>query len=300
MNVQQLTALMEQKPYLRKMGKGLLSKRYDISPEDVIRAKNLVKGKTIPKILIFDIETSPMKAYVWKLWKTNVNLDHIINEWFCIAWSAKWLYSTEVMGEVLTPEEIKREDDKRIISSLWDLINKADIVVAHNGNKFDIPRINARFIIHDLPPTKPYFSIDTCLIARRQFGFSSNKLDALAGYFNIPHKLDTDFDLWKRCLGGDQEALNYMLEYNKKDVTILEEVYLRLRPWIKNHPNVGNLNDDRCACAYCGSQHVEIIPDQWYYTNVGKYPIYRCEECNGLSRGRKKVNEYPLLTSVGK
>lgn len=300
MNVQQLTTLMEQKPYLRKMGKGLLSKRYDISPEDIIRAKNLVKGKHIPRILIFDIETSPLKAYVWKLWKTNVNLDHIINEWFCIAWSAKWLYSNEVMGEVLTPQEIKREDDKRIISSLWDLINKADIVVAHNGNRFDIPRINARFIINDLPPTKPYFSIDTCLIARKQFGFSSNKLDALAGYFNIPHKLDTDFDLWRRCLEGDQQALDYMLEYNKKDVTILEEVYLRIRPWIKNHPNVGNLNDDRCSCAYCGSNNIEIVPDQFYYTNVGKYSIYKCEECGGLSRGRKKINEYPLLTSVGK
>lgn len=300
MNVQQLTALMEQKPYLRKMGKGLLSKRYNISQDDVVRAKNLVKGKHIPKILIFDIETSPLKAYVWKLWKNNVNLDHIISEWFCIAWSAKWLYSTEVMGEVLTPEEVIREDDKRIISSLWDLINEADIVVAHNGNKFDIPRINTRFIIHDLPPTKPYFSIDTCLVARRQFGFSSNKLDALAGYFNIPHKLDTDFDLWKRCLQGDEEALEYMLKYNKMDVTILEEVYLRLRPWIKNHPNVSNLNDDRCACAYCGSLNMEIQPEQWYYTSVGKYPIYRCEDCGGVSRGRKKINEYPLLTSSGK
>ena len=300
MNVQQLTALMEQKPYLRKMGKGLLSKRYDISPEDVIRAKNLVKGKHLPKILLFDIETAPLRAYVWKLWKTDIHIDQIISDWFCIAWSAKWLYSNEIMGEVLTSEQIIKEDDKDIISSLWELINKADIVVTHNGNRFDIPRINSRFIIHDLPPTKPYFSIDTCQVAKRQFGFSSNKLDALAEYFNIPHKLETNFSLWEKCLKGDQESLDYMLKYNKMDVAILEEVYLRLRPWIKNHPNVGNLNDERCACAYCGSLHVEVIPNQFYYTSVGKYNLYRCEECNGISRGRKKVNEYPLLTSAGK
>lgn len=301
MNVQQLVALMEQKPYLRTMGKGLLSKRYDISPNDVIRAKSLVKtGKAIPKVLILDIETSPLKAYIWKLWKENIHLEQIISDWFCIAWSAKWLYSKDIMGEVLTSEEIMKEDDKRIITALWDLINKADIVVAHNGNKFDIPRINARFIINDLPPTKPYFSVDTCIIARRQFGFSSNKLDALAGYFNIPHKLDTDFSLWKKCLEGDEESLQYMLEYNKMDVAILEEVYLRLRPWIKNHPNMGNLEGNRCACAYCGSDNVDIIPDQWYYTSVGKYPLYRCDECGGISRGRKKVNEFPLLTSAGK
>lgn len=301
MNIQQLAALMEQKPYLKGMGKGLLSKRYNISPEEVVTAKAIAKiGKAVPRILIFDIETSPLKAYVWRLWKNNVNLDHIISEWFCIAWSAKWLYSNEVMGEVLTPQEIIQEDDKRIITSLWDLINKADIVVAHNGNKFDIPRINSRFIIHGLPPTKPYFSVDTCQVAKKQFGFSSNKLDALAGYFNIPHKLDTDFDLWKRCLQGDKEALEYMLKYNKKDVTILEEVYLRLRPWIKNHPNMGNLEGNKCACAYCGSLNIEIQPEHWYYTSVGKYPIYRCEDCGGVSRGRKKVNEYPLLTSAGK
>jgi hypothetical protein len=86
------------------MGKGSLSKRYNISPEDVVKAKNLANiGKYTPKILIFDIETAPIKAYVWKLWKTDVHLEQILNDWFCIAWSAKWLYSNEVMGDVLTP-----------------------------------------------------------------------------------------------------------------------------------------------------------------------------------------------------
>ena len=35
------------------------------------------------------------------------------------------------MGDVLTPEEIVKEDDCRIVKSLWNLINEADIVVAH-------------------------------------------------------------------------------------------------------------------------------------------------------------------------
>ena len=301
MNKEQLVELMKSKPYLLKMGKGIISKRYNVAPDDVIIAKNLTKlGRHIPKVLIFDIETSPMKAYIWSLWKTNVHLDHILNEWFCIAWSAKWLYSDEVMGEVLTPTEIREEDDKRIMTSLWNLINEADIVVAHNGNKFDIPRINSRFIVNGLAPTKPYFSVDTCQIARKQFGFSSNKLDALAGYFNIPHKLDTDFDLWRRCLEGDENSLAYMLEYNKKDVTILEEIYLKLRPWIKNHPNMGNLEGAQEACANCGSEEIDAITDKFYYTSVGKYKLYRCKTCGAISRGRFSIASSLNVNSVGK
>lgn len=301
MNVNELVTLIKQKPYLKRMGKGSLSKRYKISPEDVIRAKNIVAiGKYTPKILLFDIETAPIKAYVWKLWKENVHLEQIINDWFCIAWSAKWLYGGYTMGDVLKPEEIKREDDSRIMTSLWKLINEADIVITHNGNKFDIPRINSRFIINGLEPTKPYFSIDTCQIARKQFGFSSNKLDALATYFGIEHKLNTDFNLWKRCLEGDREALKYMLKYNMKDVDILEEVYLKLRPWIKNHPNMGNLSGQALVCSNCASDDLELLEGQYYFTAVGKYSLYKCRKCGAISRGRKNIGNKVELNSVGK
>lgn len=301
MNIDQLVNLMKMKPYLLRMGKGILSKRYKVSPEDIVIAKNIAKlGRHNPRVLIFDIETSPMKAYVWRMWKENIHLEQVISDWFCIAWSAKWLYSEDIMGDVLTPEEVKAEDDGRIIRSLWALINEADIVVSHNGNKFDIPRINSRFIINGLAPTKPYFSVDTCQIARKQFGFSSNKLDALAGYFNIPHKMDTDFNLWKRCLEGDIEALEYMLDYNKKDVAILEEVYLKLRPWIKNHPNMGNLEGKEMACSNCGSTNLVPMTGKYYYTSVGKYQLYKCSTCGAISRGRFSVAKSPSINSVGK
>lgn len=301
MNIDQLVEVIKKKPYLLQMGKGLIANRYKAEPEDVSIAKNIVRvGKRNPRVLVFDIETAPIKAYIWKLWKTDVYIDQIINEWFCIAWSAKWLYSKDVMGEVLTPEEVANENDKRIMISLWHLINEADIVIAHNGNRFDIPRINSRFITNGLAPTKPYFSIDTYQVAKKQFGFSSNKLDALAGYFNIPHKLHTDFDLWKRCLQGDKKALSYMLKYNKKDVAILEEVYLKLRPWIKNHPNMGNLIGDSDSCSVCGSSNITPIHDKYYYTSVNRYPLYKCNECGAISRGRTPIKQSLKLTSVGK
>ena len=292
--IENIIQQMNSKPYLKKKNSIELAKLLNVSYEDVIKARHLNKSKAfkcnkIPKILIFDLETAPMQAYVWGRWKQYISLDQTVSEWFIICWSAKWLYSTEVFGDVLTSEEAVNEDDSRIVKSLWKLINEADIVVAHNGNKADIPWMNTRFILNNLNPPKPYFSIDTCLVARKQFNFSSNKLDALATYFGLSNKIDTNFKLWKNCLKGDKEALSYMLEYNKMDVKILEEIYLKLRPWIKNHPNISNITSSRHSCPYCGREELKEIPGKSYFTSVNEYKLYRCNHCKGVSRGKTSI-----------
>lgn len=243
------------------------------------------------RVLIFDIETSPLEAYVWRLWKTNVNLGQVINDWFIICWSAKWLDEDEVLGDCVTPEEAINKDDKRVVTSLWKLFDEADIVVAHNGNKFDVPKMNSKFIISGLQPPTPYYSVDTCNVSKKVFGFSSNKLDALATYFGFEHKLDTDFSLWEGCLKGNQESLDYMLKYNKQDVVLLEQVYLKLRPWIKNHPSMSTILKRPNICTVCGSSNIYLLEDKYYHTQVNSYPMYRCKECGALIRDRKPINK---------
>lgn len=288
------TEIMERlknKPYLMNMGAGNLAKLFKVSRDTIYSLKNKIREKKdeklikVPKILIFDIETAPLRAYVWSRWKQNIFLEQTIAEWFCICWSAKWLYANETMVDVLTPEEIINEDDSRIMEKLWHLFDEADIIIAHNGIRFDIAKCNSRFILLGFPPPSTYQVIDTKVVTAKQFGFSSNKLDALAGYFGIEHKMDTDFDLWVRCLKGDAEALQYMATYNIKDTEILEEVYLKLRPWIKNHPNVGMYLDSKePICSSCGSHTLEST-GKYYYTQTAKYELFRCE-CGALSRGR--------------
>ena len=293
---------MIEHPWSLKCGKGWLSKRYHVPESYITKARQEIKGvkSNKCKILVLDIETSPLKAYVWKRWKENIALDQTISEWFMICWSAKWLDDDTVFGECLTPEEIKNEDDSRITSILWSLLDECDIVIAHNGHRFDLPKINSRFILNDLPPTSPYKVIDTLEIAKKQFGFSSNKLDALATYFGIENKNKTDFNLWKRCLEGEQEALDYMLEYNKKDVAILDKVYLKLRPWDKKHPNLATILDSsNPICPICGSTHIELIKgDKYYHTQLSKYHSYRCDSCGAVLRDRSKVNGKTILTTT--
>lgn len=298
MNVEELVHYFQTHKNAHTKGSGLLavltqSKREDVlTARQLYRERNLSKSGLLPKVLIFDIETAPIKAYVWQLWKANVSLDAIIKDWFVLCWSAKWLYSSEVMGDCITPQEVAEEDDERVVKSLWELFDKADIVVAHNALKFDVPKMNARFIKHGLNPPSPYKIVDTKAIAQKTFMFSSNKLDALAIYFGKERKLDTDFNLWKNCLQGDQKALDYMFKYNKQDVKLLEEVYIKLFPWAKNHPNMGNyINSTVPVCSNCGTANIKLIPDKYYYTQTNKYPIYRCTECGAITRGRECIKK---------
>lgn len=305
MTLEEVVLKLIEHPIYMKNGKGLLSKKFKCSQETIVEARRIVRNSksntSSPRILIFDLETAPMSAYVWGRWNQNISLSATISEWFVLCWSAKWLYSDYMMSDKLTSEEVLNEDDSRIMKSLWTLVDEADIIIAHNAKRADVKWMNSRFIINGLNPPKPYYIIDTLEVAKKEFKFSSNKLDALAGYFGIEHKLDTNFDLWKKCLKGDVEALNYMCEYNKVDVDILEKVYIKMRPWIKNHPNLGNILESRDnRCSLCSSKDIKIIPDKYYYTSVGKYPIYRCSKCGGISRGRKSLNNNTRLTSIAR
>lgn len=263
--------------------------------EHIVEEEEIDTTIQLPKILILDIETAPVKAYVWRLWKQDVYIDQIISDWFMLTWSAKWLGADGTMSEKLTTKEALEEDDKRIVTELWDLLNEADIVIAHNGNSFDIPKIKTRFILHGLPPTTPYQQIDTKVIAAKEFGFSSNKLDYLGQMFGLGQKIHTEFSLWTKCLQGDPAALEEMRIYNVQDVILLEKIYLKLRPYIKGHPNV-TLYDERYPdrCPSCGGSHLVEVAHT--YTSVNKFKVFSCLDCGAMSRNRKSVKRVKATT----
>ena len=247
------------------------------------------KEEKLPKILIFDIETAPMQAFVWKRYKENISLEQTISESFMLCWSAKWLYDEAVMGDVLTDDEVILEDDKRIVTSLYNLINQADIIVAYNGRNFDIPYMNQRFLVYGFTPYVPVHIVDPYETAKSVFRFSSNKMDNLATQLGLQNKIKTDFSLWKRCMGGETKALNEMLEYNKQDVVVLEEIYCRMLPWIKNHPNISNYLENKISCVKCGSENLVKL-NRFFYTPSGRYELYRCKSCGAIFRGKKNLN----------
>lgn len=247
------------------------------------------------KILIIDIETAPLSAYIWSLWDKGVSPDFLTSNWYCLSWSAKWLGSKEVMVDSLyrhpnLAKLIQDEDDRPILYSLLPLLNEADVVVAHNGNKFDIPKLYTRFLVNKISPPSPFQTVDTLKVLKKNFKFSSNRLDSVAkeltGTGKLERKKFPGFSLWKNCLAGVPEAWEEMEEYNVKDVSKLEEVYIRLLPWIDNHPNVALIggNTDRPRCPKCGGEHINYRG--YTYTGVGKYRRFCCADCGGWSRTR--------------
>lgn len=264
--------------------------KFKFSYSDSVSSKATPVLQSPAKILIVDIETSPIRAYTWGLWQQNIYLDQIISNWFMLTWSAKWLGQEEIMSAKLTPGEVILEDDRRIVVRLWKLLDECDILVAHNGNSFDIPKMNSRFLVHGLNPPSPYKQVDTKVIAKNQFGFSSNKLQALAEIFGYEGKFDTDFDLWAGCMQGDPESLAYMEEYNKQDVLVLENVYLKLRKYAKGHPNLDlYVDQEEATCPHCGSKHLHLMEDKYFYTQAVRYNTFRCEDCGAVSRSKVGV-----------
>lgn len=244
------------------------------------------------KTLILDIETAPILANVWRTWKENVGLNQIQQDWYILSFSAKWLGAKRVIyHDQSAAKDI--EDDTELMRKLWSLLNEADFVVAHNGRKFDLKKINARFILNGFNPPSPYKIIDTLDIAKGNFAFTSNRLayltDALCTEKKLAHAKFPGFSLWKECLAGNKEAWAEMKLYNIQDTVSLEELYLKLRAWDANHPSVAAVNDpDVMSCPKCGGHHV--IHKGFRFTQTGKYRRYLCTDCGGWSRGREMVN----------
>lgn len=245
------------------------------------------------KILIIDIETAPNIAYVWGAWKQNVGQNQWMRKGYIMSFAAKWLGEDKIIYH-----ENRSTNDKRILFDLYSLLNEADVVVAHNGDKFDLPTILARGIVHGYSPPSPYHTVDTRKVAYGQFRFVSNSLANLCDELDLPRKKDhkkfPGFDLWVECMAGNPEAWIEMKDYNIADVISLEQLYLTLRPYMKGHPNVLYPEEDEViACPKCGSNNI-----QWrgyYYSKAGLcYRRFQCMDCGGWGRVRFSAKDQPV------
>lgn len=239
------------------------------------------------KILVFDLETSPLVAYVWGLFKQNIPIDRIIQDWYLICWSAKWLGSSETLSSSLYYEGnvIGRDAEKYAVQEMWELLDEAEIVVAHNAARFDVPKINAKFLEYGLPEPSPYKVVDTLSIAKSRFKFTSNKLDYIAHFLGQEGKKGTGFSLWARCMENDPTAIQEMIDYCVQDVDELEKVYLALRGWDKRHPSIAvHTDDETICCGTCGSENLEPLEQKRAVTSVSAFQVYRCNNCGKVQK----------------
>lgn len=235
------------------------------------------------KILTLDIETSPHIASVWGLWQQNVSLNQLRECTTVICWAAKWHGNSKI--EFMSDHH---DDHESMISWIWDLLDKADIVVGWNHKAFDLKHLNREFLLMGLSPPSKYVVVDLMLETRKNFKFASNKLDHVSRQLDIGHKLHhTGMELWNDCvIRDDPKAWAVMKRYNIQDVKLTEKVFDTLRPWLKM-PNIAlYMGLEGFACPSCGS---DALQRRGYaYKSAGVYQRYQCTDCTKWSTDSKR------------
>ncbi len=250
-----------------------------------------MKANNGPKVLVVDIETAPILAYVWGLWDQNVGLNQIKSDWYVISWAAKWVGSDQVIQRDQRSCR-DMENDERILKELYDLMNQADIVVTQNGVKFDHKKLNARFIFHGFKPPNKYQKIDIYKIAKKMFAFSSNKLEYMSKHLTPKlskddHKDFPGFELWSECLARNLKAWREMAKYNVKDVLATEALYKKFVAWDTQGVNF-RLYSESCAC---GSK--DLVKNGSAYYKAKRYQKYQCKSCGAPIRSRHAMGTGP-------
>lgn len=194
------------------------------------------------KIYIADIETSQAIVRTFSVWNTNILPWNVIREVgiLCIAW--KEVGSNRVFSSCVGPDKTERQ----VVAEFREAVDDADILVGHSFSNFDIKHITAKLIEHDLPPFHKLHIVDTLRELKKVAKFMYNRLDYLCQKFFGQAKLPTDNQLWIDCTDGDVKALRKMERYCRHDVSITEALYLKVRPYLRSHPNVADTNSTNC------------------------------------------------------
>lgn len=223
------------------------------------------------KRLFLDLETSPNIVMTWRIGH-KISLDHgnLLKERAIICGCWKW----EGDRRVHAVHWDANQDDKAALAPLIAAINEADEVIAHNGDRFDVPWVRTRALFHKLPVINPQLkTIDTLQWARRMFYFNSNRLDYIARFLGLGGKIKTEYNLWKAVvLNKDVKALRKMVRYCQHDVVLLEKVWQRLSVMVKPKTHVGVLNGGPSwSCPRTGSINVKISKTRVTATGAVQY-----------------------------
>lgn len=245
------------------------------------------------KILCFDLETRPTEAYVWSAWKQNVAPNQVIEHGRVICWAAKWV------GEKRTyfgSEWGPKVNGVDFIERLHELMMEADAILTYNGDKFDVPVLNTELMKRGLMPPPPNRSIDMYKVVKKNFRLFHGRMDSVAESLGLGGKLDTGgMQLWIDVMQGKKKAQKQMEKYNRQDIYVLEEIYMKLKGWIKNHPTNA---DNGAACPNCGGHHLQKRGT--HRTKVSTFQRYQCQDCGSWSRERMadKTVEKPEIVSL--
>jgi hypothetical protein len=229
-------------------------------------------------VLLLDIEWRPTSAYVWQAWKQNINPEAIIEHGGLLCVGAKWLGDKEI--KLFSEWE---HGHVGMLMGIHEMMSIADAIITYNGDKYDLPKLHGEFVLHGLPPAPPCTSIDV-LKAVKKFGYFMNRLAFIGPFLGLGSKLEHEgMALWTKVINGDEDARKRMGKYCKQDVRVLEQLYLKVRPYIRNHPHLGKAGHSECPS--CGGKHSHSRGT--VRTRCYKKQRLQCQDCGHWYHGKQ-------------
>ncbi len=184
-----------------------------------------------------------------------------------------------------------RRDDKQLTEKLHEILSTGDILLGQNSDRFDVKMANYFFIMNGLEPIPPTKYIDTMKIAKKYFRFPDNRLDTLGAELGFGGKTKITYaDLWEPAfLRGDKKSWKLMDIYCKNDVDKTTKIYLKMRPFMHNHPSLSRITGDYDSCPTCGGYNFRV--KAYRTSNTSRYHQFQCNECNSYFSDRLAITE---------
>lgn len=230
-----------------------------------------------PRILVLDIEWRPTLAYVWKAWDETVTDEQIIEHGGLLCVGAKWVGEKTV--HVYTEWDLGHRE---MLERIRQMMSEADAIVGYNSDRYDLKKLKGEFVLNKMKFPPPVPSIDLIKTVAG-FGFFRKSLGFVGPFLGVGRKLEHEgFRLWKKVCQGDATAQAKMAKYCAQDVNMTDKLYQRIRPYITNHPHLGEEVDN---CSSCGSKN--IGPRGWSRARIFKTRRYQCKDCGHWQLGER-------------
>ena len=246
-----------------------------------------------PKILIYDIETAPALAWIWKPgYGINVAPSqlHKDSRWDIITIAYKW-YGQKTVH--CLDWGLKKQNSREMLAKFLTVWEKADAVITYNGDSFDNKRIQTLAAKHGLKPFAPVMSLDLFPLVKKHFSLLSNSLDEVAKYFGVGRKIKTDMSLWTGVMYKDAQSLRDMRTYNKGDVVVTEEVLDRISEYVdwKKKIAVFINKDSQITCPNPACLSDNVRKNGWYIAKTIKHYRLECKDCSNQWATTKRLNK---------
>lgn len=123
-------------------------------------------------------------------------------------------------------------DDSRLAAAIRDELERYDIIVGHNSKLFDGKFLAARLFKAGLRPREKRYHVDSMWAVRSSLRISS-KLENVQTFAGLQDKkTPVTWDDWADASAGHKGAMDEVVRHCEADVTVLEQAYERLIPYV--------------------------------------------------------------------